>query len=302
MIFIIFFIKKIQKNYFRLYNSNFNLLYTLISYLSFIDFFSCAIAIPVTAYEILNNQKINEVCCKLFEFIRAFGVIASNFVIVMISIERYIALYKLENSSRKNFFKFRISFVVFLSGFLSILILPLVSVYQKVENRIYYIGICVKSEFLINIKYRKIIYILITSLFVIGLVFVSIIYLIIFIKTKKIKKRHQVRKDLEIQLIKRATENVVIIKDSEIKDNKKYCSINDSVQLDFTILFITFVYYLSVIPWCLTINDIIEYNALIHYTFLLNNTLNPIVYGLLNPNFRSCGFYLFKIKFNSMFK
>ena len=120
-----------------LYNSNFNLLYTLISYLSFIDFFSCAIAIPVTAYEILNNQKINELCCKLFEFIRAFGVIASNFVIVMISIERYIALYKLENSSRKNFFKFRISFVVFLSGFLSILILPLVSVYQKVENRIY---------------------------------------------------------------------------------------------------------------------------------------------------------------------
>jgi hypothetical protein len=119
-------------------------------------------------------------------------------------------------------------------------------------------------------------------------------------KTKKIKKRHQIRKDLEIELIKRVAENTVIIQDIQAKENKKYCRINDNVQLEMTILFITFVYYISIIPFCLTNHNIIEYNALIHYTFLLNNTLNPIAYGLLNPNFRSCGYYLFKIKLKSI--
>lgn len=59
-----------------LLNSNFSLFYKLIFYLALIDLFTCSVAIPVTIYEILNDMKINEICCKLFEFIRAFGVIS----------------------------------------------------------------------------------------------------------------------------------------------------------------------------------------------------------------------------------
>ena len=222
----------------------------------------------------------------------------------MIAIERYIALHNIENFSRHNFFKTRISFVVFISGFLAIFCSLLVSVYQKVDSRIIFIGICLKSEFLVNNMSGRIIYILITSLFVLGLTFVSIVYVIIFIKTYKLIIRHMKRKTSEIELFKRVTQNTLLktMHTDEIKNtkaDKNIFKMNENVQLVVVILFVTFIYYLSIIPWCLTMNSIIQFNAYIHYLFLLNNTVNPIVYGFLNPYFRSSGFYLLKIKFNS---
>ena len=76
--------------------------------------------------------------------------------------------------------------------------------------------------------------------------------------------------------------------------------LNRNFRIAVMILLVTVIYYLSIIPWCLAINDIIRYNPYIHYSFLLNNTINPLIYGFLNPYFRNCCLYIFKSMFSSM--
>jgi hypothetical protein len=311
---------KHKKQFF--YNSNLKLFYTLIRYLAIVDFLTCSIAIPITAYEIWYNMKMNEIFCKLFEFIRAVGVIASNFIIILIAIERYIALCKLRNFKVK-LFKLRIFLVIFLTIFIGIICMLQVSSYQRVDNYVIYIGICLQSQLTFRNELSKLIWLLITLLFIIGSLFVSVLYILIFKRTFELNKRREMRKKRENRIFKRALSNSFSNKNGEVKattssnknierklsmvkDSKmerKSCCwfyLNRNFRIAVMILLVTVIYYLSIIPWCLAINDIIRYNPYIHYSFLLNNTINPLIYGFLNPYFRNCCLYIFKSMFSSM--
>jgi len=292
-------------------NSNLKFFYRIIFYLIIVDLFTCSIAIPITVYEIFNNMMINEFFCKLFEFIRGFGVISSNFMIILIAIERYMALY---NKNEIKSFNLRIIFLSIITFIISIICMLQVSVYQKHENSAVFIGVCLKSDYLFDHKMHRLINILVTSIFAIGSIFVSIIYLVIFIKIFKINS--QDRKVTKESLIVRVPGTDSINKTIETENCNEITTIelnNEEAQSDtsfnlvyfirlaFTILLVTIIYYLSIIPWCLTINGIIEYNPYLHYTFLLNQSVNPFIYLFLNPHFRSCGFYLLKTKLKHCF-
>ena len=309
------------------FNSNLKLFFTLVRYLAVVDLFTCSIAVPATAYEIWNNMKINEICCKLFEFLRAIGVVASNFIIILISIERYLALYNIRRHTYKNAFKFRISIVIIISIFIAVLFMLQVSVYQRAENSIIFIGICLKSENIFKRQYSKIIDLIVTCLFLIGSLFVSIVYFMIFKESFQIRKQYQRKKEAEYRNFIKVFENSMTnsadvnlylntqdaLLNLEILENenkffeninraKCLCFyLNRNMRIAISILLVTCIYYVSIIPWCLTINGLIKYNPYIHYTFLLNTTLNPFIYGFMNPNFRSCGLHLFKLIFRLKF-
>ena len=74
-----------------IYNPNLRNFFTITQYLAIIDLLTSSFAIPTTTFEIWNNMNIGEFSCKLFEFMRATGVIASDFLIILIAIERYMA-------------------------------------------------------------------------------------------------------------------------------------------------------------------------------------------------------------------
>ena len=339
---------KIRKKIFKLYetfnnmrnqlifNSDVKQFYALIRYLALVDFFTCSTVLPMTAYEIWNNMKVNGFNCKLFEFARAFGVVASNFIIVLIAIERFLALYNLKKY-KKYIFKFRLYLAFLISSVIAIICMLQVSVYQKIGNVLIDISVCLKSEYIFKNEYSSVFYLSLTSVFAICMIFVSVVYFIIFRKTYEIDSRHsETQTQSELKLFttsfKHSNMNSVdfieanrlgniskpngryggeidatgtaddnIKENDDEKENKCFCLLlNRNRRIAISILLVTFTYYLSIIPWCLTINNIIEYNPYIHYTFLLNSLINPYSYAISNPNFRCCGFCLLKLKFRTL--
>ena len=305
-------------------NQDLRLFYSLIRCLAVVDLFTCSVVVPVTVYEIWNNMKINEIFCRFFEFIRALGVISSNFIIILIAVERYLAVYAPKKFS-KSVFNIRFIIGAIISVMIAIVCMLQVSVYQRTENSIIFIGICLKSEYVFNSVSARIINIIITSIFLSGLTFVSIVYIMIFRKTYQVQKKHKLRRESEVQLFKRAfnTLNEASVEKSkqsiekaiELKIEYKISAFekknqkltlasffkNQSCRIVISVLLVAFVYFLSIIPWCLTINGLIKYNPFIHYTFLLNNTINPFIYGFLNPNIRNCGSHLLKLIYTFKF-
>ena len=310
-----------QKNQ-LIFNADLKLFYSLIKYLAVVDFFTCSVGIPVTVYELWNNITLNEFCCKTFEFIRAIGVVASNFIIILVAIERFLALYK-PGKLNTLFFEIRIIFAIVISITVAVLLMLQVSVYQRVDDTIIYIGMCLKSDYSFNKSHGRLFNFLLTFIFTFGCIFVSIMYSLVWFKTYEIKKRRKTRKKFEYKLFIRALNNSIKIDDRKVNKvfknqakifenklkireqnaRKAKClcfSTHCNFRIAVSILLVTFIYYLSIIPWCLTITGMIKYNAYIHYTFLLNNTINPFIYGFLNPNFRNCGLYLLNLIFSSM--
>jgi hypothetical protein len=308
-----------------IFNSDVKQFYALIRYLALVDFFTCSIVLPMTAYEIWNNMKVNGFNCKLFEFCRAFGVVASNFIIVLIAIERFLALYNLKKYKRL-IFRFRLTLAILISIIIAVICMLQVSVFQKIGNVLIDIGVCLKSEYIFKNEYSRIIYLSITSVFAICMIFVSIVYFIIFRKTYEIESRHsnETQTQSELKLFttsnkhsnmnsvdfieanrldnsSRPRDEIEATNDYDAKENKFLCfSLNRNRRIAISILLVTFTYYVSIIPWCLTINNVIEYNPYIHYTFLLNSLINPYSYAISNPNFRCCGFCLLKLKFRTL--
>jgi hypothetical protein len=294
---------KIKKK--LIFSSNLKVFYTLIRYLALVDLFTCSFAIPVTVYEILYNMKINEFYCKLFEFMRSFGILLSNFLIVLIAIERYNALTNLRNV--KKMFRIRISFVIIISILFGLVCSLQVSVYQKFDGKIIYTGVCMLSDS-VSHHINNIVTVSITILFLFCIILLTIIYILLFKRIFELNSRYRMRKEAlnrifknsiqytrQDNLLKESTTNSKNNISDEFQIKKRRFYISRNFRLAMIILIVTFIYYLSIIPWCLTINGFIQYNPYIHYSFLLNNSVNPLVYGILNPNFRKCGLYLIKL-------
>ena len=292
------------------------LFYSLIRYLAVIDILTCSLAIPTTIYEIWNNMKINNFYCKLFEFMRSFGVVASNFVIILIATERLIVLYKPKNF-QKYYSNIRIVIATLISIGISILCMLQVSVYQRANHAIIYIGICLKSENTFKQKSSQIIYRFITFMFIINCLFVTLIYVLIFTKTFNIHKKQKLRKNKEFLLVSKVlnenletleTKNSIsrqtidMIEACAMCETKRNRSSTQNKHIIFSIIIVALIYNLSIIPWCLTINGVIQYNPYIQYTTFLNSISNPIIYGFLNSSFRNCGIHLLKLCFSSVKK
>ena len=177
-------------------NSNLKVFYNLIYYLAFVDAFTCLFAVPVTVYEIKNNLKLNEFCCKLFELMRSTGVIFSNFIIILIAIEQYKSISAVGMAS-KRFFYIRLFVALFCSILIGTLSTLQVSVYQRAENLVIFTGICLKSEQIMNFKFSGKINILMTSIFIVGIIFVAFVYALIFKKPFQLNERHTKRKNNE---------------------------------------------------------------------------------------------------------
>ena len=299
------------------FNSNLRLFYTLICYLAMIDLFTCLFSIPVTAFEIKANMKIAEFYCKLFEFMRSSGVIASNFLIILISIERYKSLNAIGMLKMK-FYNIRLVLIFFITFLIGIICMLQVSIYQKIDGvkALVEVGICLKSEQLITKWLSKVICILITAILVFNLLCVSSVYFLFFKKTNQLKKKQSVKKKLEMDVFQRVITNISENQESscggeafinlknKITANQMRIPfyLNRNFRVACIIITITCTHYMSIIPWCLTITGLIAYNPYIHYTFLLNSILNPLIYGFFNPNFRNSGFYLLKLLLISIFK
>jgi hypothetical protein len=75
--------------------------------------------------------------------------------------------------------------------------------------------------------------------------------------------------------------------------------VRKNFSMAFMIFFVTMVYYFSIIPWILTINNIIKFNPFIFYTFTLNCSLNPTIYFIFNSNFRNhcVEFFIYLLSF-----
>ena len=279
-------------------NSKLKSFYKLLFHLTVVDLFTCSIVIPITVYEISNNMIISEFNCKLFEFIRGIGVISSNFLVIFIAVERFMALY---NKNQFKYFNFRILIVLIVTILISTIFMFQVSVYQKPENVTIFIGVCLKSNYLINRDITRIINIFVTLLFLFGSIIVSAIYVIIFIKVFEInnkKKKEEYMKNersnaTNVQLINFKNTN-----EDSIESTSEYNYFCYYLRLAITILLLTIIYYVSIIPWCLTINQIINYDPYFHNLFLLNKFLDPFIYLFLNPHFRNFGLHLLKSKLN----
>jgi hypothetical protein len=104
---------------------------------------TCSLAMPGTIVEIWNLEKWNEPLCKLLEQLRATGFVLSNFIVVIISFERYMLLCKPFSFSKfKNvLFKKLLIIITIFSVIIGILSMLQVSVYQKIDNQIIFIGI-----------------------------------------------------------------------------------------------------------------------------------------------------------------
>jgi hypothetical protein len=234
-------------------------------------------------------------------------------------------LYNLKKYKRL-IFRFRLTLAILISIIIAVICMLQVSVFQKIGNVLIDIGVCLKSEYIFKNEYSRIIYLSITSVFAICMIFVSIVYFIIFRKTYEIESRHsnETQTQSELKLFttsnkhsnmnsvdfieanrldnsSRPRDEIEATNDYDAKENKFLCfSLNRNRRIAISILLVTFTYYVSIIPWCLTINNVIEYNPYIHYTFLLNSLINPYSYAISNPNFRCCGFCLLKLKFRTL--
>lgn len=314
---------KLYESYIQLktqltFNSNLKILYHLIYYLALVDLFTCLFSVPVTAFELWYHMELNEFSCRLFEFMRSVGVLLSNFLIILIAIEQYKSLSGSGLAIKKLFYTCLLA--VFLSVLISIVFTLEISVNQVFnilddnETIAINMGICLKSEFVISFKTARIINILITLIFIIGGVFVVIVYALIFLKSIALNKRQSRRKETEMNILNSAKSNSTskdnvynqVTNESNSSILEKYMHniiIEESqsiyqrpnFRIAVIVLFVTFIYWLSIIPWCLTFNGVIEYNPFIHYAFLLKSVFNPLIYGFLNPNLRNCGFYLLKL-------
>ena len=206
----------------------------------------------------------------------------------------------------KRFFYIRLFVALFCSILIGTLSTLQVSVYQRAENLVIFTGICLKSEQIINFKFSGKINILMTSIFIVGIIFVAFVYALIFKKTFQLNERHTKRKNNEKNMLKRAKFNSKRTKKRKSSStfDRKPCPFyqKPNFRIAAMILVVTFVYYVSIIPWCLTLNEIIEYNPYIHYAFLFKSVFNPFIYGLLNPNLRKCGFNLLKVFFITVSK
>ena len=310
-----------------IFNSDVKQFYDLIRYLALIDFFTCSIVVPMTTYEIWNNMKVNGFCCKLFEFVRAFSMVASNCVIVIIATERFLTLYNFKKH-RTIIFKLRLFLAILVSSSVATICMLQVSVHQKIGIILVDIGVCLKSEYIFNHEYSRVINLSLTLIFVTCMVFVSFVYFLIYRKAYQIENRHSVtHRQSEMKLFSTSYkhsymnsvdfieaneanmgENAKAKEESnnsgkinDCKDNKCFCfPLNHNRRIALSIFLVTFTYYMSIIPWCLTINNIIEYNPYIHLSFLLNCLVNPYSYAISNPNFRRCGCYLLKLKFRTL--
>ncbi len=232
------------------------------------------------------------------------GVLASNFLIILIAIERYSAIYKLNfNSFRFRPFYLRLITIVLVSIVISVFNMLQSSVYQIVgNNQVVFIGICLPSERTFKFELSKIIRLVVTSILIVGSVFVMLTYTAIFKRSLELNKRRKVRKLKEDNIRMKLCGNVLTASKSSTNEPEVKLSLMKSKKLKrpshltnkrnlriaVMIFLVTLIYYLSIIPWCLTINSIIEYNPFIFYTFLLNSTLNPFIYGVFNPYFRNC--------------
>ena len=182
------------------YNSSMKILYNLIYYLAIVDLFTCLFSVPVTAYEVWYPNRLNEFSCRLFEFMRSFGVLLSNFLIILIAIEQFKSLSANRDFSKKKWLLYICIIMVLLSVLISTFFTFQVSIYQKAveidedkmasETYIVNTGVCLKSESGISFKTASILNLSITILvFIIGGIFVVILYTIIFLKSFSLNKR-----------------------------------------------------------------------------------------------------------------
>ncbi len=235
-------------------------------------------------------------------------MLASNFLIIFISIERYSAIYKLNfQSFRFKPFYLRLVAIIVLSVTISVFNMLQSSVYQVVEhNQKVFVGICLPSEVTFKFEISKIIRWAVTSVLIFGSVFVMVTYVAIFKRSLELNKRRKVRKLKEDTMRLRlcvpilttvaSPNNDSINAQSNLLKNKKlkrpsHLTNRRNLRIAIMIFLVTLVYYLAVVPWCLTINSIIEYNPFVFYLFLLNSIFNPIIYGVFNPYFRNCCIY-----------
>nr|QVK45744.1 G protein-coupled receptor [Proales similis] len=376
-----------QKKHKRSIGSN-SLLHLLIRFLSLVDLLICSIAVPGTIFETWRYASSNEFVCRLLEQIRATGVLLSNFIVIMIAVERYFLICKptMLKSFKKLFFKLLVYPLTGLSVLMGIFNMLDVSVYQRFTHKIVYVGICLRSNLITSEEWNKGLQLTVTALviacaFIVGFIY-SFILMAAFEVNQKRTQRHMeqdrilnrikiniepakekfaARKSifidpdlLQIEPSERSlsSDNLTSNIDTELPDwsgqqqsqmakkayygsfklervkksrsellpsngnrsklkrkslsecclnvdaNIRQCSeqrrrrllaLRYNIRMSFIVFLVTLAYYISIIPWCLTINNLIKFNPFIYYTFLLNNCLNPIIYSFLNENFRrSC--------------
>jgi hypothetical protein len=402
--------------------SNTKPIYLLIHYLAIVDFLTCFLAIPATTVEIWLFTKNNEIFCKLFEQLRASGVLLSNFLVILISLERFLLLCKpfYLKKLKSNYFARLLAAITIVSFLLGTASMFTLSVYQSTGYGDIFVGVCLpkmnSSAILINtLKY------VITTALILGIFFVKVLYVFIFKKALEVKRKKVDRKIFndkiklnafkhsslavgfgrnsntstngQIIIVEPCTDDQIVDQNSDeqkalknnnnnnsvigkneierlasvdsnflrpgqkIKMSESRCSINveknevsvtsachinntssvavgtDSppgrkrsivstlfnrrsakaanksksfymfkanIRMALIIFCVTIVYYISVIPWTLTINGIIKYNPFIYYTFFINNAANPIIYGFFNPNFRRCCIEVLGIMFHNV--
>ena len=183
-------------------------IYLLIQYLAIVDFLTCAIALPATIVEIWLFTNSNEVFCKLFEQTRASGVLLSNFLVILISLERFMLLCRpffFKNFKNNYFIRILIVITVFSFGLATLSMFTL-SVYQRMDDELIFVGICLPKNdsppLLINA-----LKITITSVMIAGIFLVKFLYLFIFKKALDLKRKKVDRKCFNDQLRIKAKKN-----------------------------------------------------------------------------------------------
>ena len=160
-----------------------NPIYLLIKYLAFVDFLTCFLVIPVIIYEMWFLSSSNEILCKSFELLRGTGVNLSNFLVILISFERFMLLCKPFSFYRfKNVLFKRLLIIITLLSFLigSIAMLQ-TSVYQLDENgQITFTSICLPSDVTLSNELRATINLTIVYMILASAVFVGFLHIFIF--------------------------------------------------------------------------------------------------------------------------
>lgn len=182
-------------------------IYLLIQYLAVVDFITCSVAMPGTIIEMLNINKSNEVFCKIFEQIRATGVLLSNFLVLIISFERFMLLCKPFNNLKIIHFKILLIIITIFSLLMGGLSAYQVSVYQKFEGKVVFIGICLANDVGWSTKSVKILKLFITSFLLIGASVIGFLYIFIFRQAFIINKKRVHRQRIKKKLLDLNTSN-----------------------------------------------------------------------------------------------
>ena len=259
--------------YIYLFRMKSSTLQILIIHLGFVDMLGCCLSVPLSMVDlILPFMYPSDFLCKIQYFILYYTCIASSFSLLVIAVERFNRVCRPLARQISTFYSKRI--VVGVSLFSFLISIPPCLLFQRKEIHFLNGYTCYADVSL----FFKIFFNIVRMIFWLCLIIMFILYFLIWRKTRQ-HFRH-----LYAQRNKKP-------KDDSDNLNEETTRISFKVNLAiFSLMTLFFVSYSPMFIFTFVTSVRIENNFTViliaSHLWVLNCSLNPVVYGIFNGKFR----------------